>query len=182
MLKLDINVVEGYGASKRTVIRCRDIYFIGCWSGTYEETVIAINKKYDGKEAREHITKLDSIRHDTLNEMDGGIVNKALAVVSANGHLDIVKYLVENGADANVNYALKWASMNGHLEVIKYLVEHGADITADGNHALRWASRNGHLEVVKYLVEHGADVTAVDNYAIRWASENGYIEIVEYLK
>jgi ankyrin repeat protein len=54
----------------------------------------------------------------------------------------------------------------GNLEVVKYLVSQGADITADDNHALRWASAYGHLKVVKYLVSQGADVHADDNYAV----------------
>ena len=44
---------------------------------------------------------------------------------------------------------------NGHLEVVKYLVENGADIHANNDHALRWSARFGHLEVVKYLIEKG---------------------------
>jgi len=47
----------------------------------------------------------------------------------------------------------------GHLDIIKYLVEHGADVTARDNDAVRWAASNGKLDVVKYLVEHeGADM------------------------
>ena len=48
----------------------------------------------------------------------------------------------------------------GHLEVVKYLVEQGADIHAhdyDGPDAsLRMASENGHLDVVDYLISKGA--------------------------
>ena len=43
------------------------------------------------------------------------------------------------------------AAKNGHLDVVRYLVERGADVHADDDEAMRWASRNGHLEVVKYL-------------------------------
>ena len=50
-----------------------------------------------------------------------------------------------------------------NLELVKYLVEHGADINAkdkSGNTALMIASKDMNLEMVKYLVEHGADVNA----------------------
>ena len=46
----------------------------------------------------------------------------------------------------------------GHLEVVRFLVEQGADIQADNNCAVRWASDNGHLEIVKFLVEQGAQL------------------------
>ena len=49
---------------------------------------------------------------------------------------------------------------NGHLEVVKYLVENKANIHAKNDYALRLASGNGHLEVVKYLVENGANIHA----------------------
>ena len=109
--------------------------------------------------------------------------NKALRLASENGHLPVVKYLVELGADIHYfdNYAVRWASRYGHLEIVKHLVEHGADVTAEDNYAVRWASRNEHLSVVKYLVENAADITAQDNYAVRWASRYGHLEIVKYL-
>ena len=43
------------------------------------------------------------------------------------------------------------ASKYGHLEVVKYLVSNGANIHAQNDWALILASENGHLEVVKYL-------------------------------
>ena len=52
--------------------------------------------------------------------------------------------------------SVRYASYNGHLDVVKYLVSQGADIRADNDEAVRWASFNGHLEVVKYLVSQGA--------------------------
>jgi uncharacterized protein YnzC (UPF0291/DUF896 family) len=99
------------------------------------------------------------------------------------GDLEIVKLLIENGADvtAEDNYAIRRASQNGHLEVVKYLIDNGADVTAEDNYAIRTASQEGHLETVKYLIENGADVTAKNNYAIRWASANGHLEVVKYL-
>ena len=57
------------------------------------------------------------------------------------GHLEIVKFLLENGADLNGNEgaALSMASCNGHLDVVKFLIEMGVDIHADNNQALWWA-------------------------------------------
>ena len=43
------------------------------------------------------------------------------------------------------------------LEVVKYLVENGADIKARDNYVVRWALYSGHLKVVKYLVKNGAE-------------------------
>lgn len=49
----------------------------------------------------------------------------------------------------------------GHLEIVKYLRERGANIEARddfGNTALIQASFKGRFEVVKYLIEKGANI------------------------
>ncbi|MHA1353556.1 MAG: ankyrin repeat domain-containing protein, partial [Candidatus Heimdallarchaeota archaeon] len=96
---------------------------------------------------------------------------------------DVVKYLVEQGADihAKDDYALRWSAAYGHIDVVKYLVEHGADIHAEDDHAIQLSAENGNLKIVKYLVEHGADIHAEDDYALRWSVENGHIDVVKYL-
>jgi ankyrin repeat protein len=38
-----------------------------------------------------------------------------------------------------------------HLEVVKILLENGANLHVGDNYALQSASRNGHLEVVEIL-------------------------------
>jgi len=52
------------------------------------------------------------------------------------------------------NYALRWASNNGHTEVVKLLLNAGADVHAKDDEALRWASENRHTEVIKLLKDH----------------------------
>ena len=107
----------------------------------------------------------------------------ALCGSSYNGHFDIVKYLVEQGANihASDDGALRWASESGCLDIVKYLVEQGANIHAGYDYALRFASENGHLDIVKYLVEHGADIHAGNDYALQGASVHGYLDTVRYL-
>ena len=131
-------------------------------------------------------------------------VNDALNLSAENDHLNIVKYLVENGVDS-IDDALNLSAENGHLDIVKYLVEEcGADIYADNalknsayngnldivkylrkyvsnvNDALSLSAENDHLEIVKYLVENGADKHAVGN-ALKISAENGYLDIVKYL-
>ena len=99
------------------------------------------------------------------------------------GKIDVVKNLIENGADieADDNRALKCASDHGHTEIVKLLIDKGADVQADDNYALRWASNDGYTEIVKLLIEEGADVQSGDNVALRCASGKGYRAIVKLL-
>ena len=57
------------------------------------------------------------------------------------------------GVNIHVNNedSLKLASYHGHLEVVKYLVENGANMHINDDEPLRWAIANGHSDVVKYL-------------------------------
>ncbi|KAG6823702.1 hypothetical protein H0H87_000480 [Tephrocybe sp. NHM501043] len=54
-------------------------------------------------------------------------------------------------------------AQQGHLEIIKFLVEHGANVNAKGRWdetPIHKSAEQGHHEIVKFLVEHGADVNA----------------------
>ena len=106
----------------------------------------------------------------------------ALRWACRHGHPEVVKLLLEAGADVHADeYALRLASIGGHTEVVKLLHEAGADAHADDDYALRCASCNGHTEVVKVLLEAGDDVHACDDHALRWASSNGHTEVVKLL-
>jgi len=97
------------------------------------------------------------------------------------GNLEVVKYLVSQGADIRTgdDSSVKSACWNGRLEILKYLVSRGADIHAGNDSSVRQASIKGHLEVVKYLVSQGADIHAGNT--VEWASQKGHLEVVKYL-
>ena len=106
-----------------------------------------------------------------------------------------MKYLVENGADVNAG-ALMYASENGHFEIVKYLIANGANIdsTYSANTEIQSFlklqlnfidfAKQGNLEKVKECIANGADVNAKKYYgktALKYASENGHFEIIKYL-
>jgi len=118
--------------------------------------------------------------------------NTALMEASSNGHTEIVKLLIEQGADVNAQpklngiTALMLASSNGHTEIAKLLIKAGADVNAQSKHgtALIKAWQEGYTEIAKLLIEEGADVNAQDSSgctALMWASREGYADIVKLL-
>jgi ankyrin repeat protein len=81
----------------------------------------------------------------------------------------------------NDDWALQLAALNGHMEIVRLLVENGADVHAGNDMPIRWAAEEGHLEIVKFLLERGADMTANNNVAIRMAAKNGHFDTVALL-
>ena len=79
--------------------------------------------------------------------------------------LEIAK-LLRGGNIYKHPYALQYAARYGKLEIVKLLIEHGADIHADDDYALGKAAEFGHLEIVKFLFECGANIHADDDEAV----------------
>jgi len=111
-------------------------------------------------------------------EPEGPIVQAA-----ASGHLEVVRWLLDHGAQVNFVVQGKtrcraiWrAAVFGHLDVVKLLVERGADFksTWNGVNAVTQAALYGHAEVRDYLRSLGAkDVREIHppNYPVahkRW--------------
>ena len=70
--------------------------------------------------------------------MAGGVAGSALASASAEGHQEVVQFLLENGADVNMEggdygSALASASNRGHKEVVQILLKNGADVKWRGD-------------------------------------------------
>ncbi|XP_073816453.1 uncharacterized protein isoform X2 [Musca autumnalis] len=129
----------------------------------------------------------------------------ALNIAARNGHLDVVKLLLNFSQPCNdgtgrmkrvdVNHAdrdgwtpLRSASWGGHTEVVKLLIAHPAckiDLAdKEGRTALRAAAWSGHEDILKILIEHGADVNSVDRQgrtSLIAASYMGHYDIVEIL-
>ena len=117
----------------------------------------------------------------------------ALHFAAENGDTDVVKFLVDHGADVKAQdtvlsrSAIHFAAENGNLECIKYLTEKGADLQdkdSFGATALHYAAKSNHLDIVKYLVGKKMDYTAKDKRgwsAMHYAASGGSIDVVKYL-
>jgi ankyrin repeat protein len=125
-------------------------------------------------------------------------MNNELLRCAESGDLEMVKQLVEGGADIEelgIPYesvgggktALMFACIRGHFAIVVYLLERSANIAyadCQGMTALHWASYVGNLPIVKYLLERGAQITARSNdgmTALLCAAQQNGFEVVQYL-
>lgn len=109
-----------------------------------------------------------------LYDKGANYTNDAIDLASSRGHLDVVKFLLNVGSE--FTYAIDYACENGHLEVVKYLHSIGGKVC--GPSAMDSAAENGHIEVVKYLDSIGCDFY---NTTVYYATENGHLEVVKFL-
>ena len=124
------------------------------------------------------------------NETVAGVT--ALWSAAAAGHLDIVRLLVQYGANVNHQTVsgsspIRAACFVGDLDIVKYLVDNGADFSVTNNWnntCLMIACYKGHQDVVQYLLKRGVDPHMKDKFgltALHHSAEAGNIEIVKLL-
>ena len=77
---------------------------------------------------------------------------RALKYASENGNTEIVKILLDSGANVN-NYALTQACVNGHTQTVKILLDAGANINACNDYDLFVVAEKGHTEIMDLLVK-----------------------------
>ena len=98
----------------------------------------------------------------------------ALIIASAQGHKEVVEYLLNAGADVDGAAqskvtALMYAAASNHVEVTKVLLDKGANIEGkhvNGGTALLEAATGGAADTLKLLIEKGAKVDFEDEDGI----------------
>lgn len=108
------------------------------------------------------------------------------------GQSDLVKKLVEAGADINArreayfkSTVLMEAGVRNDPELVQWLLDHGADISmqdALGDTPLNWATYYGHQDLVALYLENGADwsVASKQGTAVDIAMHRGHQGLVQF--
>jgi len=113
----------------------------------------------------------------------------ALRHAVAGGHTEIIKLLIDHGADPNESDAsegtpLVQATKLGNLKVIQTLVENGADVNfkeiGHGPVAIHTAVESGNTEVAKFLLDH-VNVEALGRSVLSIAASRGDVEMAKLL-
>lgn len=183
---------------------------------TPQESMALHNWDVDGNNALHRMAKKGSL-DDVIELINQGInpnsrnINgdTALRFAAENGHIDIVKYLIEdagvdvNSANNDGTTALMMATINNNPDLISYLARMGANVNAtatamvqrtvdgikqefevSGWTALMAAAQMGFNEAIEALLNSGANLNATDGdhwNALMFAVQNGFIDTARYL-
>jgi len=110
------------------------------------------------------VVKLLIIEHSQdLDTQCFGHKSTALHLASRRGHVEVIRVLLDNGADADAqtkyeSTPLHMASTGGHMEAVRLLLERGANAILDDDQdigAIFLAYQCGHPEVARVFLEFG---------------------------
>lgn len=127
-----------------------------------------------------------------INTHSNEFKESALTLACYKGHLDMVRFLLEAGADQEhktdeMHTALMEASMDGHVEVAKLLLDSGAQVnmpTDSFESPLTLAACGGHVDLAMLLIERGANIEEVNDEGytpLMEAAREGHEEMVALL-
>lgn len=116
----------------------------------------------------------------------GGRGNEAIREASERGHVDVVRFLLEDprvDPTAMNNEAFRFACDGGHVEVARVLLQDPrVNPGAKDNEAIVRAAIKNKVEIVRLLVgDPRIDPSAKNNEALILASKWGYAEVVRLL-
>ncbi|XP_044738962.1 uncharacterized protein LOC123300452 [Chrysoperla carnea] len=138
----------------------------------------------------DHITKLTNIEK-YINEKDAKGCTP-LHLACAQNHTQVVKYLINLGADVNcqdqnLSTALHWAVYNNNIELVKVLIERNADVQiqdSNGIQPIHLAALKGHIEIINILTPMGKSDEITDKQGItplHLASHCGHNDVIRAL-
>ena len=106
-----------------------------------------------------------------------GVTALGFACISESPNKDLVKLLLQSGADINARLKagylqgtiLMLAVKSGNISIVQCLLDEGASVNTQdmrGETALTLASSSGHFEIVHLLLKYGADVNIVVQFGL----------------
>ncbi len=124
-----------------------------------------------------------------LNERVRSVTSSLLSTAADNHDLEMMRFLVDNGAPLNTRFCDPFAETAGagFVEGVTLMLDRGAILNEESNGeticlALRYAASKGHLDVVRLLVSRGAVINWHGRTPLTAALENHHHDVVEYLR
>ena len=176
-------------------------------TGNVDCVKVLLNYKADIEEQGEsfkcRVFQPDAVIRSTYLR-ESAYTGPPLFLAAANGNLDILSYLFEQGANVNAaasahfswlpSYKLRWhtplivALTNGHNDAFTFLIDKGADVNLQdhqGYTALHYAVESKNFDALCCLVHNGADVnlfTSMDKHTpLMFACRSHNMDAINFL-
>ena len=157
---------------KQLLITIAAVVLVGCGKSQQELNNELIRALDDGKlwrvkKAVDRGAEVNIYKTDKLS-LKSGILGKA----AKDGHLEIVQFLLESGAEVHPEKApegvlpIHFAAMGGNEKIVKLLIASKSDVNLaddDGGTVLHFATLWGNKKVVELLIAKGADINVLSD-------------------
>ena len=163
----ELDICSGDGSSALTW---------ACRGGKHTVSQYLVQAGADCSRAKEYLNNLllwagghgDVVMAQRLVEAGASWCTASLHVAAENGHLEVSKWMVENGADVAkcLDPLLYCAAFHGDMVQCEDWLRRGADINKinkDGNTPVNIAAKQGHHHLCALLMSHGADLNIPDS-------------------
>lgn len=106
--------------------------------------------------------------------MKGNSIDKELLAAVLAGDINLIRSLIEQGADVNVadkrgRTSLDWSAHKGRLDICELLLDNGADVNAMDDYditPMHQAASYSRTETCKLLKEHGGYISEIYNISV----------------
>lgn len=111
-----------------------------------------------------------------INHNDDTLLRNA----AFHGNYDVVKYLIDNGANVHVNneYALRTSTIHGYYKIVKLLIDNNA-VTNDTEYFITSSCKFNRINILKYFIKLG--ITDYLNEGLQKAIQFNNLTIIKYL-
>ena len=132
--------------------------------------------QWDGEERQEDNLFLEACEEGNVEVVDfltrktdvhiRGCRDMAFVIASYNRHFEVMRYLIDLGADVSMcdNYAYQNACSHGHLDVVKFLNENGVDVLEE-KYFIQDAFACNQQKVIRYLNGRGVSLDTIFDYS-----------------
>ncbi len=147
----------------KTILTCT--LFLFCSLLIAQDDIFTASRKGD----TDAVKQMYKINPDTVNAKNYS-GHSPLILASYRNQVDMVKLLIELGADIDYNFgqgaAIHGAAFKGNMEIIKVLLEHNAKLNVPDNNGttpLIYATIFNHTEIAELLFAKGSDPNLKDH-------------------
>ncbi len=123
-----------------------------------------------------------------IASLNADSIDKCVNIAVNNNNIDMVKLLLDNGANVNNKEAFEEALKSNHDDIVKYFVRNGFDLNTSNSLNTEtcysiWVFSFCNLDTVKYIHQYCDKMNENDLHeAIYNSVETGNLELLEYLK